>query len=309
MAKEPRYVNNSLSFWTLDKKTHIMRYIIIVITMFLFIGCVSQRKYDKAISTIDSLMTENARLSQINEELENGEARLAGLYSQFVNQGKYIEAEEIHSKAIAKHPQAASNVSFRNISEVRKKAQAQRDSIEKAVRDSLFLANIDDLGEWRIGNYVNDFKEPTGEHYVYQYILGTFSNSATAGSRLGVVITINKSSSSPSKIAYSIEFDEYNDGTKDDNRLSNTKVVCPERRKVFVNQYYSLEFYDREEGFDSKNKYSFLDLLRMEDVFDVTDTHREYSLSTVYKFTINSHNLNNALVKAGILSVNDVLKQ
>ena len=284
-----------------------MKKLLLLLFLPVVAGCVSNSKYEKALSTIDSLKTENARLVQLNEELENGEARLAGLYSQFVKQGRFIKAEETYSNAISRHPQASSNASYSNINDVRKKAQAQRDSIEKAVRDSLFLANIDDIGEWRIGNYVNDFKEPTGEHYVYQYIIGNFSNSATARSTLGVVITIYKSYYG-NGISYSIKFDEYGDGTEDESSLSysNSKAVCSDLRKVYIMRYG--DFYDRDEGDDSQ-KYSFLDLLRMENTFEVTDTHREYSLSTVYNFTVNSQKLNNALVKARILSVDDVLNK
>ena len=282
----------------------MQRIIISICTIAIVTGCVSQSKYDKALNTIDSLKTENARLVQLNEELENGESRLAGLYTQLVSQGKYLKAEETYANAISRHPEASANPAYKSINTVRQKAQEQRDSIAKAQRDSLFLANIDNIGEWHIGDYVNDFKEPTGVHYVYQFIYGQFSNSATAGSRLGVTIQIYKSWYSD-RIDYSIVFDEYNDGTKDETRLSNAKVVCQDLRKVFVSPYSS-DFYDRDEGYDSKH-YSFLDLLRMENVFEVTDTHREYSLSTIYNFKVDSRNLNNALVKAGILSVDDVL--
>ena len=34
-------------------------------------------------------------------------------------------------------------------------------------------------GDWEIGNYVNDFDEPTGEKFVRQIIRGDFSNSAS----------------------------------------------------------------------------------------------------------------------------------
>lgn len=283
----------------------IMKISVLFFFPLLFVACVSNSKYEKAINTIDSLKTENARLTQLNEELENGESRLAALYTQFVKQEKYIKAEDVFSKAIARHPQASTNKAYNNISHIRERAQIQRDSIEKAVRDSLFLANIDDIGEWKIGNYVNDFKEPTGEHYVYQVIYGHFSNSATSRSGLRVTISINKSSDSSSGIGYSIAFDEYDDGTIDRRYLSDTKIVCSDLRKVFVFSYgYAL--YNKDEGTDSK-EYTFLDLLRLENSFEVTDTHRNYSSNTIYSFTVNSQNLNNALVKAGILSVDDVI--
>ena len=49
------------------------------------------------------------------------------------------------------------------------------------------------LGQWTIEEYVNDFKEPTGEKYVFQKTTnGLFSNSATTDSELTAEILINK---------------------------------------------------------------------------------------------------------------------
>lgn len=42
---------------------------------------------------------------------------------------------------------------------------------------------------WQIGNYVNEFGEPTGYKYVYAELTnGSFSNSATQGSRLTALV-------------------------------------------------------------------------------------------------------------------------
>lgn len=38
------------------------------------------------------------------------------------------------------------------------------------------------FAEWKIGNVVDDFGDPTGEKFVYTFVDGTFSNSATASS-------------------------------------------------------------------------------------------------------------------------------
>lgn len=41
---------------------------------------------------------------------------------------------------------------------------------------------------WIIGNYVDEFGEPTGANYVYQNATGSFSNSATDNSQLNAVV-------------------------------------------------------------------------------------------------------------------------
>ena len=71
------------------------------------------------------------------------------------------------------------------------------------------------FGIWKIGYYVDDFGERTGESYVHTETLGVFSNSATTNSNLGVSIIVNKS-------RIIIQFYEYarNHLTKDTGFLS-----------------------------------------------------------------------------------------
>lgn len=49
-----------------------------------------------------------------------------------------------------------------------------------------------DEGLWRVGNYVDNFKNPTGEHYIYTTNTGVFTNSATNGSDLSVQLLCNE---------------------------------------------------------------------------------------------------------------------
>lgn len=48
-----------------------------------------------------------------------------------------------------------------------------------------------DEGLWRIGDFVDEFHNPTGEHYIYTANIGTFTNSATNGSDLTVTLICN----------------------------------------------------------------------------------------------------------------------
>ncbi|MGM9666833.1 MAG: hypothetical protein ACI3XN_02100 [Eubacteriales bacterium] len=49
------------------------------------------------------------------------------------------------------------------------------------------------FGSWKIDEFVDEFKQPTGEKFVAAYVYGTFSNSATTNSKLyaGIQVTSN----------------------------------------------------------------------------------------------------------------------
>lgn len=65
-------------------------------------------------------------------------------------------------------------------------------------------------GIWKKEYYVDEFGERTKQGYIYTDVLGTFSNSVTTDSRLGVLIIVEKS-------RFAIVLDEYarNHITKD----------------------------------------------------------------------------------------------
>ena len=164
-------------------------------------------------------------------------------------------------------------------------------------------ANVDvvELGEWKIGDYLNDFKEPIGKHFVYQVVDGKFSNSATAGSPLRVVIRID-SLQNDGRVPASVLYDEYNNGVFDDNAIHGGKIVCNATRTVYEGSSYP-GFYESKYRDGNKPGYlCLIDLLRLEQILDFTDQHGEYT-TTIYSYTINCQHLNNALTKAGILNM------
>lgn len=65
------------------------------------------------------------------------------------------------------------------------------------------------LSAWKLGYYVDDFNEKTDKSYVVGEFLGTFSNSATSGSKLKVYVYVNNKSTYRS---FSFRLMEY--GTK-----------------------------------------------------------------------------------------------
>lgn len=295
--------------------------LIIISICSLLCSCVSHTKYSEALSTIDSLKAKNTYLiSEVNQlkkdtaqlaneinELINGENRLVGLYQEACLKGQYIKAEKIYNQLITKHPESQSNAKLSNINIVKKKAQIQHDSIAKAVRDSIRLAHINEMGNWKIGDYLNDFKEPTGEHYVYQTIYGTFSNTATAGSRLRVVVRINKEKNG--RICAEILYDEYDNGVINDRGLDCTaKVVCKATRTVYNNYSYHHNKNYSFKGFANNNNKkitSLEDVLRQEQTLEFSVPLGHYT-TTIYSFTIHCQYLNNALIKARLIGLDDI---
>lgn len=274
------------------KKIFFYAFIIIAVS-----GCVSKTKYNSAISIIDSLRESNKTLLDENEELKNGEERLANIFKLKVKQGDFLQAQETFETLKIKHPESAQIFLLqRTADSIAPKTKILRDSIDKAIRDSIRLANIDDIGKWGIGDYVDDFGDPTGDQFVYQVINGTFSNTATAGSILRVTLKFSKSRYEVNNPLFYIDYDEYADGTTEETSSGRRwKIVCPETRRVYEGERGHIEDRENDEYIKS---LSFL--FRQENTYKFTIW---YDYKTVYKFSINAKGFENALLKAGIDSL------
>ncbi len=283
------------------------KYIYVLIILGL-ISCVSKTKYDKAIITIDSLKVENQKLLVENEELLHGEERLINYINMHYKDGKYINAEEKLIQLKSKHPESkflTNNQELFTI--IHTNAKHQKDSIEKHIKDSIRLANINELGDWKIGDYVDDFGNKTGKHYVCRRINGHFSNSATAWSELKIVFEIErKNSLDDIKYGFgtyksTLNFDEYNNGIWDmqinGNHGYKTKIIKREKGEITMvcNQHARAPYIFKTLNGEEK-KYYLVDLLKEEGIYEF-EIETRY---TKYYFTINSKYLNNALLKAGI---------
>lgn len=158
-------------------------------------------------------------------------------------------------------------------------------------------------GDWEIGNYVNDFDEPTGEKFVRQIIRGDFSNSATASSPLRVYLYLYKQTylSGEAYVDGKMLFDEYSDGTEDFHIWSDaspakrgTKIVDKPNRKAY--------HYEELTGFrdiETDKWYKWIDILR--DTSSIFDFTIKGDYKDEYRFSINSSKLNAALKDAGII--------
>lgn len=170
-----------------------MKKIIYSILLLILSSCVQHSFNEKALSIIDSLQCVNKTLTQQYDELLNGEVRLIKLIEFYNTKQDYIKAYDSYNILKAKHPESKYIIVNQDIlSSIESKALIIMDSINKVKKDSIRFANIKELGIWKLGEYINDFDEPTGEKYVYTNILGRFSNIATSNSSLRVNILINK---------------------------------------------------------------------------------------------------------------------
>ena len=171
------------------------------------------------------------------------------------------------------------------------------EAIEEIVSSSEAIEEYK-YGDWVIGDFINDFDEPTGEKFIRQVIFGDFSNSATSSRNLRVTVFIYKDRNG---LEGEICFDEYADGVIEEtiyNRWKparyGSKIVDKTNRKVFFNDGEFSEFENREES----KIYSWIDIFQVPSTYDVT-IKGEYK--TEYRFTINTDKMNLALKDAGII--------
>lgn len=262
-----------------------------ILTSIMVSGCVSKSKYEKAQEEINSLKEENKKLKVINEELLDGEDRLMNYIKLYSDSNDYIKAYESLIKLKKYHPE--SNKLGQNnklFTQIEKIALAKIDSIKEAKEDSLKRANINELGDWGIGNFINDFDEPTGEKYVHANFWGQFSNSATANDKLRINISIYGDKKNP---IVDIRFDEYDNGTYEDEKIEYTKIINKKSRKKYIGERSFYSFTDIE----SKEGNRLIDILTKEGVYEF---YMRLDYKTVYEFSINTNYLNNALIKAGL---------
>lgn len=262
----------------------------ILFLMFTF-SCTSNNEIQRLQAQVDSLKLEN-------EELRFGEERLTGLIDFSLENNKYVDAEEYIIKLRDKHPESKRLGEYvKKLPTISLEAKRIRDARNKAIQDSIFLANINEMGIWGVGRYVNEFDEPTGEHYVYGLITGYFSNSATAHSDLLVKMIFRKDYYDDLE-AY-IEYDEYANGVADgagwgDWELS--KIVCKERKII-----YKPKWGGKWENTSTSEEVKILDALLMNDVLECKIYNREER--AWYYFTIDTNYLKNALLKAKLITL------
>ena len=184
---------------------------LLLLTCILLAGCgVNPEEHNRVVAQRDSLETIVSQLKVKIDELEHGEQRMAGKIETLISDQNYIEALKQIAVLKEKHPGSPSVVNFNSrMATLKQKADAQQAAIEKHVRDSIRMANLNNLGIWKINYFVDQFNEPTNEGYITTTdpIYGTFSNTATQDSRLRVHFII----ASKKSVAFKLfEYDENN---------------------------------------------------------------------------------------------------
>jgi len=155
-----------------------------------FYGCgVSESEHNKIKSERDSLILVVNELEIEIDGLKNGEARIIGLIESSCDANKFVDAKHYIELLLSKHPESQKRQYYSNLlPSIEEKAIEELAIIEKQKKDSIRLANIDNLGIWEIGYFVDEFGEPTKERFITTKnpIYGTLSNSATQNSDLRV---------------------------------------------------------------------------------------------------------------------------
>ena len=73
----------------------------------------------------------------------------------------------------------------------------------------IFIAVMPMYADWKIGQMVDEFGDPTGEEFIYTIVDGTFSNSATTGSSAPTRIRANLLSAESPRVQFWFEPHDY----------------------------------------------------------------------------------------------------
>lgn len=272
-----------------------MKRLFVALSFCVLWGCVSQSTHEKALRTIDSLRLTNQTLLEENEELLNGEQRLINYIELYSKNNDILKSYDFICKLKSKHPESKYIDQNKNqLVAIENEAQIILDSIQKVKQDSIRRANIHELGIWKIGEYVDDFGEPTGEKFLYANVLGVFSNSATARNILGVKVKVFNDGS------IGLYYDEYNDGTYENEKIRNIKIVNKEARKVYESLW---DAWNPDDCLFDNDESSPRESMTLEEVLTKEGEYEFYinlKYNTKYQFIINSNYLENAILKAGI---------
>ncbi|MBO5044579.1 MAG: hypothetical protein J6C45_06040 [Alistipes sp.] len=276
-----------------------MKKVFVILSSCLLLGCVNKSTHQRALQTIDSLRVANQTLIEENDELLNGEKRLIDYIELHNRNNDFLKSYDFIVKLKSKHPESDYITKNEKIlSVIENEARIMLDSLEKAKQDSIRRANIHELGIWKIGEYVNDFDEPTGEKYLYANVIGIFSNSATARSILGVKVKVFNDGS------IGLYYDEYNDGTYENEKIRNIRIVNKEARKVYESLWDMVG--DPDDCLFDNDESSSRESMTLEEVLVKEGEYEFYIIlkyNTKYQFTIDSRYLANAMFKAGIKEI------
>ena len=147
-------------------------------------------------SDYDKLILENEKLKEELDEYKFGADRIIALVEKAYNEKNYTQARHNIELLYSKHPESPKNEEFKKLLKVIERKEAEVEKRRKVEeKERIRLANINNLGIWQVGYYVDNFGDPTNEGYIRNKILirGSFSNTATQNSALDVKFLISNS--------------------------------------------------------------------------------------------------------------------
>jgi hypothetical protein len=275
-------------------------YVLLLILLTTFSGCgIPESEHNKVKSERDSLTLVVAELEKEIDELKNGETRIIGLIENSYDANKFIDAKNHIELLFSKHPESQKRQHYSNLlPTIEEKAKEELAVIEKQKKDSIRLANINNLGIWKIQYFVDDFGEPTKEGYITTEnpIYGTFSNSATQNSDLRVHFIIAGEKS------VAIKLFEYNSNNPVKGYKDSYRVLVQdsngERHTLSASNWdsdrLSFSSYAYKDKSDAEKMFDIL-LKGGEIKFKIVDSDRS---TTEYNFIVsNADWFENAYIK------------
>ena len=137
----------------------------------------------------ESLKTANQSLTKQVDDLKFGADRIIASVQLAYSKKSYADAKAGIKLLEEKHPQSPKNAEFstllKTIGQEELEVEQRRLAEEK---EKHRLANLQNTGMWEMEEYVDKFKEKTGEKFLINknWIKGSFNNSATENSKLNV---------------------------------------------------------------------------------------------------------------------------
>ncbi|MBQ9733246.1 MAG: hypothetical protein IJV74_03315 [Clostridia bacterium] len=139
----------------------------------------------------------------------------------------------------------------------------------------------ENFSSWEIGEYTDEFDQPTGKKYMVAESYGTFSNSATTDSKLYAAVQIDKDNIAIMMWEYgsyllkgTFDYEDYKITILDENGTKHyfTGTIYKGGTRIY---------------FDSADRNAVLNLLRNNDTLKIYLKSTKYSIST-YLFTIET---------------------
>lgn len=266
-------------------------YVFSILILTILFGCgISESEHNKVKSQRDSLNLVINTLEKEIDELKNGETRIVGLIESSYDAENFIDAKNYIELLLSKHPESQKRQYYSNLlPSIEKKVEEQLAIIEKQKRDSIRLANINNLGIWEVQYFVDEFGERTKQGYITTKnpIYGTFSNTATENSDLRVHFII------AGKKSVAIKLFEYNGNNPVKGYKDTYRVLVQdgegERHTLTASNYDSDRLSFSSYAFDKKKT----DAEKMFDIlikggeikFKIVDSDRS---TTEYNFVVSN---------------------